>query len=288
MSAHTITNELGGHWKNRRGQAPCPICQPERRPDQNALSIRSSNGKLLLHCFKRRCSFAEIANAVDLPLDSLRIDFLASRDADRRQAEYTAHHLTKARSLWDAARPIAGTMAEAYLRGRGITVPLPSSLRFMPDIYHGPSASQSCAMVADVQPTGGVHRTYFDTRGNRLTKNAKMMLGPCCGGAVRLSGGGWAAGLCVRCIETGLSLVQLLAERSPEVWAALSTSGMKALALPTAPRELIVATDGDEPGRKAGRELATRATALSWIVKLLPAPDGSDWNDALRQSGVAA
>ena len=194
MNAHTLTNNLGGSWRNGRGQAPCPICQAERRPDQNALSICESNGKILLYCFKRCCSFAEIANAIDLPLDSAQIDLRASRDADRRQAEYTAHQLTKARSLWDAARPIAGTMAEAYLRGRGITVPLPSSLRFMPDIYHGPSASQSCAMVADVQPTGGVHRTYFDTRGNRLTKNAKMMLGPCCGGAVRLSGGGWAAG----------------------------------------------------------------------------------------------
>ena len=88
MDAETLTHELGGSWRNGRGPAPCQICPRKRRPDQNALSICESNGKLLLYCFKRCCSFAEIANAIDFPFDGLRIDLRASRDADRRQAKY--------------------------------------------------------------------------------------------------------------------------------------------------------------------------------------------------------
>jgi DNA primase len=50
---------------------------------------------------------------------------------------------------------------------------------------------------------------------------------------------------------------------------------------------LIVATDGDEPGKCAGNLLASRASALGWVVNLMAAPDGQDWNDVL-QRGVAA
>jgi DNA primase len=62
---------------------------------------------------------------------------------------------------------------------------------------------------------------------------------------------------------------------------------MKALNLPSGSRELIVAADGDEPGKIAANSLASRATALGWQVSMLPAPDGLDWNDVL-QSEVAA
>ena len=63
------------------------------------------------------------------------MDIAARRETERKQAEYAAAKLAKARSLWDAAKPIVGTKAEAYLQGRGITSPLPDSLRFVPDIY---------------------------------------------------------------------------------------------------------------------------------------------------------
>ncbi|MGJ8585425.1 MAG: DUF7146 domain-containing protein [Marinosulfonomonas sp.] len=286
MDALTLTNNAGGFWRNGKGSAPCPICQPEHRKDQVALSISEANGKILLHCFKTGCSFVEIANALNMPLETAQIDFEAQKEHQRKQAEYAQIQHTRARSLWDYAVPISGTKAEAYLRGRGIECPMPESLRFVADLYHAPSAAWVCAMVADVQPAGGVHRTFFDKTGQRLTKSAKMMLGPCSGGAVRLSDG---KGPLVACegIETGLSLVQLLADRSPEVWATLSTSGMKALNLPSGSRELIIAADGDEPGAVAANSLATRATALGWQVSMMPAPDGQDWNDVL-QSGVAA
>ena len=287
MDAHALTHTLGGAWRNGRGQAPCPVCQPERRRDQIALSISEANGKILLFCFKRRCSFIEIANAISLPLDHAGVDVAARSETERKQAEDAAAKLAKARSLWDAGKHITGTKAEAYLRGRGITAALPDSLRFMPDIYHAPSAVWACAMVANVEPIGGVHRTFLSKKGARLPKSAKLMLGPCAGGAVRLSAADGPL-VVAEGIETALSLLSGLLSGPASVWAALSTSGIKALHLPPDPAKLIIATDGDEPGRDAGNALATRATAYGWNVSLLPAPDGRDWNDVLCTRGMAA
>jgi len=286
MDAHSITHRLGGTWRNGHGQAPCPVCQPERRQDQAALSIREGDSNLLLHCFKGGCSFVEIATAANLPLNSVQMDFEARQDREVKQAEYTKAKLKSARGLWNRASPIAGTKAETYLRGRGITCPLPDSLRFIPDLYHAPSGAWSCAMVADVSPTGGVHRTFFDKRGARLNKSAKMMLGPCSGGAVRLSDGPYSLVVCEG-IETGLALLSGLLSGPATVWAALSTSGIKGLDLPPEPHKLTIAADGDKAGFEAANSLAARATALGWAVSLLPAPDGKDWADILVMRGAA-
>lgn len=284
--AHDLTFQLGGVWRNGRGNAACPVCQPEKRRDQTALSITEANGKLLLHCFKSDCDFHDIVVAAGLPPETARADHHAARDADQKRTEYAAAQLAKARAIWDAAKPITGTKAEAYLRARGITAPMPASLRFAPDIHHGPSCTWGCAMVADVAPTGGIHRTFFDKKGHRLPKSAKMMLGPCSGGAVRLSEG--AGPLVVaEGIETGLSLLSGLLSGPANVWATLSTSGLKALQLPSQAGELFVATDGDAPGAEAGEVLASRAFGLGWRVSLMPAPAGQDWNDVLQQRRAA-
>lgn len=285
MEAQNLTYKLGGIWRNGRGQAPCPRCQPERRRDQVGLSIGQAGDKLLLWCFKSECSFVEIANAAGADLGRVQIDFDAQAKHEQAQSKYRAAQLAKARSLWDAAKPIAGTKAETYLRNRGITCDLPPSLRFMPDIHHGPSMSWCMAMIADVS-SGGVHRTFFDKRGNRLAKSAKMMLGPCSEGAVRLSEGTGPLVVC-KGIETGLSLLSGLLSGAATVWATLSTSGMKALKLPHAPGELIIATDGDAPGREAGDKMAHHATRLGWRVSLMPAPNGLDWNDVLQEREAA-
>ena len=140
-------------------------------------------------------------------------------------------------------------------------------------------------MVANVG-TGGVHRTFFEKTGSRIEGSAKMMLGPCAGGAVALSEG---PGPLVACegIETGLSLLSGLLEGLASVWAALSTSGVRALDLPPAPGRLILAPDGDAPGMAAAEVLGNRAFALGWQVYMMAPPDGKDWNDVL-QGGVAA
>ena len=280
-----LTRDLGGKWLNNYGVAPCPICQPQTRKDQNALTITVKEGRLLLHCKKSGCDFRAILTAAGITAGTIEIDRNVIEASVRSRAVQTAKLKARARSLWDNGKPIQGTKGEAYLRRRGITCALPDIMRWLPDTYHFPSSSYCAAIVADVQPTGGVHRTFIGKAGERLTRSNKMMLGPCLGGAVRLSQG---AGPLVVCegIETGLSLLSGLLNERANVWAALSTSGMKGLILPNESGELIIATDGDEAGIEAGERLGSRAVISGWNVRLKPAPDGQDWNDVLRNRGL--
>jgi len=280
-----LATDLGGKWHRHYGVAPCPICQPDHRKGQNALTINAKDDKLLLHCKKTGCDFRDILTAAGIIPGHVEIDRDALALAEREREVQAAKLRARARSLWDIAEPIQGTKGEAYLRGRGITCPLPVSLRWLPDTYHQPSGAYSCGMVADVQPTGGVHRTYFTKAGDRLTKSAKMMLGPCSGGAVHLSD---TVGPLVVCegIETGLSLLSGLLDGPATVWAALSTSGIKGLSLPPRAGELIIASDGDDAGREAANSLAQTAHGFGWQVSLMPAPEGKDWNDVLQNGGA--
>lgn len=287
LDAQRITRELGGRWHGAYGSAPCPVCQPERRLDQNGLSIKIENGKLLTFCHKSGCSFRDVAAAMGIAPGTYAAPdpaIIAQHEADRRaEAEKRAQ---KARAIWDAAQPIWGTIAETYLRGRAITCALPETLRFDPECWHGPTARRWPALVARVDGGAGfaVHRTYL--RGDGTSKAPvdppKAMLGACAGGAVRLSR---APGRLVVAegIETALSLACGLLEGPATIWAALSTSGMRGLILPERPGRLTVASDGDAPGRAAALALAERARAGGWRVDYLDPGDRRDFNDLLRE-----
>lgn len=282
-----LTRDLGGKWHRHYGTAPCPVCQSERRKDQNALGICTVGDRLLMNCKKLGCGFRDILIAAGIQPGHVEVDQLAMENAERERRADEAKKLQRARSMWDQGQPIEGTKGEAYLRGRAITCPLPATLRWLPDTYHQPSGRYCAAMVADVT-SGGIHRTFFDKQsGDRVKRSAKMMLGQCQGGAVALSE---ADGPLVVCegIETGLSLASGLLSGPATVWAALSTSGIKGLHLPEAPGKLVIATDSDDggAGHAAGCDLASRASAIGWNVSLLPAPDGRDWNDVLMGKGV--
>jgi hypothetical protein len=56
--ARTLTMALGGRWWRSYGSAPCPVCQPERRKDQNALTLRDGRDRLLAHCKKSALRFS--------------------------------------------------------------------------------------------------------------------------------------------------------------------------------------------------------------------------------------
>lgn len=291
--ARDLTNALGGKWYRKYGAAPCPVCQPDRNKGQNALTLADGrNGRLVLDCKKSGCAFLDILAAAGvrtgdyIPPDAAT---LAQRDAEQK-AE-AAKRAAQAKQVWTEALPIAGTLAETYLRGRGITCDLGQVLRFHGSCWHGPTAKRYPALVAAVQGASlpAVHRTYLraDGSGKADINPTKLMLGAVAGGAVRLTEGPGPL-VVAEGIETGLSLASGLLRTPATVWAALSTSGIRGLRLPDQPWRLTIAPDGDTAGREAANALAERAHALGWQVSLLPAPDGRDWNDILTMKGEAA
>lgn len=292
MDARQMTSFLRGEWHSGYGTAPCPVCQPDAKKEQTALTLAdSANGRLLANCKRLNCAFIDILAAAGITAgDYQRPDEpeIARREAERRaEANRKA---AQAQACWAESWAISDTPADTYLRRRGINAPLPHSLRYHPRAWHGATATTYPAMIARVDGGGGaaVHRTYLrpDGSGKATIAPNKAMLGAVAGGAVKLTEG--AGPLVVtEGIETGLSLASGLLSGSHTVWAALSTSGMKGLRLPSRLGSLIVAADGDRAGREASEALAERAHALGWEVSLLPAPEGKDWNDVLTQEVAA-
>jgi putative DNA primase/helicase len=192
--------------------------------------------------------------------------------------------------IWSDCRPAQGTLVEKYLAARGITVAIPDALRFHAGLKH-PDGGTWPAMVGLVSSgaTGkpiAIHRTFLkeDGSGKAPVPRAKMMLGPCAGGAVFLAEA--CAKLAVgEGIETCLSVLQE-AEVVP-VWAALSTSGLKALELPSIVKSVTILADLDPAGEEAALAAGRRWKAAGLVAKIArPKGGASDFNDMLRQGGA--
>ena len=106
-----------------------------------------------------------------------------------------------------------------------------------------------------------------------------MMLGPCRGGVVRLAEPGEVL-MVGEGIETCLAAMQATGHAA---WAALSTSGLRALDLPRDARDVIVLADGDEPGEAAARDCARRWKREGRRVRIARPPQGMDFNDLLTR-----
>jgi putative DNA primase/helicase len=201
------------------------------------------------------------------------------------------HNGEYALTLWSQCQSAPGTIVETYLRSRGITIPAPDSLRFHPGLKY-PDGGKWPAMVALV--TDGIsgrpiaiHRTFLkpDGSGKAPVEKQKMMLGPCQGGAVRLAEAGEWLGV-GEGIETCLSVMQ---EMEQPVWAALSTSGLKALDLPPVVREVVLLADNDPAGEQAVIFAGRRWIAAGISAKVARPDDGcSDFNEMLLKTGGAA
>ncbi len=285
--AQELTKALGGHWYGTQGLAFCPAHPNKNTP---ALSLKQGDdGRLLAYCHSG-CSFEAVmaalkARGFDTQDFGRDLDpILSAQRAALRMTE-TEKRARQARAIWDAGVTIEGSPAESYLRGRGITCGLPDTLRFVRECWH-PTGKRLPAMIAriDGAQSFAVHRTYLmpsDTYYRKAQVNpAKAMLGSVAGGGVRVTNGPGPL-VIAEGIETALSLASGLLDYPARICAALSTSGMKGLSLPSTPGELVIAIDGDDAGKLAAHKLAERATFNGWKVSLAKAPDGLDWNDVL-------
>jgi hypothetical protein len=205
--------------------------------------------------------------------------------------------------LWDAALPIAGTIAERYLdetRGCDLTK-LPEnvsdSLRFDQWCVFGPGRHEPCliALMRDPETDAvtGVQRIGLRVGAcGRIEKIDRMMLGTA--GVVKI----WVASDETLVIGEGLETVLSAATRLVHAgaplrpaWATLSAGKMRVLPPIAGVKRLIVLTDNDAngEGQAAAAHVAAVWRAAGREVSVLTPPNSdTDFNDLVLETTHAA
>jgi hypothetical protein len=196
-----------------------------------------------------------------------------------------------ARRLFAMSTPIPGTIAETYLRKRGImTLHDIGALRFHPRCYYRPGADATTevwpaliAAVTDLAGTvTGAHRTWLDPLGNKApVETPRRAMG-------HLTGHGVRFGVPTDVMAAGEGLETVLSMRSAlhlPVLAALSAHHLAAVLFPATLRRLYVARDRDPAGDLAVRTLTERARSTG-IEAVTLSPVLGDFNEDLQQLGV--
>lgn len=200
-----------------------------------------------------------------------------------------------ARRLLAITTPIAGTIAESYLHGRGIVgLEDTAALRFHSHCYYAPHDDGPTetwpAMIAEVTDLDGTvtgaHRTWLarDGHGKAPVDTPRRAMGNLLGQAVRFGTAGDVVAV-GEGIETILSLKQAMP--GMPMAAALSAAHLAAIRLPSTLSRLYIARDDDDAGDDACDALIARARLLG-IQPIVVSPTLEDLNDDLVHLGIDA
>ncbi|WP_420608340.1 DUF7146 domain-containing protein [Novosphingopyxis sp.] len=215
----------------------------------------------------------------------------------------TAGSAEAARRLFAMGRPIGGTLADTYLRGRGITdLGEANALRFharcwyrsdpgAPDGMRDTWPALLAAVTDEDDRITGLQRTYLDPSGRTKAPVAtpRRAMGHLLGNAVRLGSPGDGVVRDVMAAGEGIETVLSLRCALPclPLAAALSAGHFAALLFPPGLRRLYLIRDNDPAGHWAAEKLMARAQAAG-IETLVLAPTSGDWNDDLLELGPDA
>jgi hypothetical protein len=227
----------------------------------------------LLDIIRESC---QLVDFIDVALEARRFLSLqlpeCPRDTPSRSDPAPTGSPKAARRLIAMSQPIERTLAEAYLRNRGLkALRDTASLRFHPRCYYRPDPHSETetwpaliASVTDLDGTiTGAHRTWLDPNGFSETNLGKApidtprrAMGNLLGHAVRFGTARdvQAAG---EGIETMLSLKMALPNLP--MAAALSAAHLAAIRFPPYLRRLYIARDNDLAGDGASARLTQRA-----------------------------
>jgi len=184
----------------------------------------------------------------------------------------------EARAIWQAAAPIRGTLADTYLRTRGISIPLPDSLRFA-RLRYGTKGPLHPVLVALVESVGGepcgIQRTYLNEAGTgkAAVAKAKLSLGKVKGGAIRLAPPAAELMVCEG-LEDGLSLQQTFARA---VWVAAGATMLPGMRFPFTVLSIVIGADADEAGEREARKAGEAFAAANLSARIIRPLEG--WKD---------
>lgn len=202
----------------------------------------------------------------------------------------------RARRLFRMTQPLAGTLADAYLRERGILrASTHAALRFHSSCYYrdlvtGRTSSYPALIAAVTDPAGaitGVHRTWLDPDSVAKAKvdSPRRALGGLLGNGVRF---GFPVNALVPVMAAGEGLETMLSlshvmPGMPMV-AALTANHLAAFNFPPGCQRLYIAADADAAGRHGIEGLSRRAQECG-ILPLVLSPALGDFNEDLRWLG---
>jgi hypothetical protein len=213
--------------------------------------------------------------------------------ADRRQLRCSsiddAANRKRALELWREAIPIAGTLGEFYLHGRGLAVPDGASgrvLRFHPACPFGPGAKHPCmvALFRDIETDEpqAIQRTALTSAGKKISR---MTLGPKAGATVKLS----ADEAVTHRLTVGEGVETTIAGKMlgyAPAWAIGDAGELARFAVLNGVEALTILVDHDQSGtgQRAALECSARWTAAGReVFRFVPRRIGDDVNDLLAR-----
>jgi len=283
---------IGGRLRH---DVACPLCGPvpgrtKTNRDRRVLRIwHPEPGFVTFHC--ERCGISGYAIDGGRAPVSRAVLEETRRKAEAFEREHAAKRLELARWLWRSRRPIAGTIAERYLReARRIPAAfaLPGTLGFLParDNYP-PALIAAFGIPAEPEPgvlvipntaVAGVHLTRLLPDGSGKDERrgpAKIMIARSKGWPLVLAPPNDSGGLgIVEGIEEGLTLS---AATGLGLWVAGSASRLPALAerVPDHTDCITIFADTDTDGRRHARELERLLRARRLFTTLAKCPEQS-------------
>jgi Toprim domain len=303
---HYLSNgrRVGNYWqvgdvRNTAGRSMFVRLKPKGvggRPAGKWSDAATGEHGDLLDVIRESCGlvdFHDVANEARRFLSLPRSE--PKSDSRSRLSRVPTGSPESARRLFGMSQPIASTVVETYLRGRGITNPHGiDSLRSHPRCYYRPEADAPTeiwpAMIAAVTDlrghVTGAHRTWLDPSGRDKAPvdTPRRAMGHLLGHAVRFgptrdvmaAGEGIETMLSLRCVMPDMPMA-----------AALSAAHLAAILFPATLRRLYIVRDDDPAGDGAVAGLFDRAQSAG-IEAMVLSPQCGDFNEDLRNLDINA
>ena len=283
LNAEDVARALGGKRAGRQWVARCPA-HADRNP---SLIIFDGREQVQVRCLAG-CEPRDVIaalRATGLWSGSSGAAAQPWRINDDAEAKRNGEI---ARAIWDEAVDLRGTLAEVYLRGRGLTLPLDcSTLRFHPRCPRG--NERQPALIAAMYPYDrskpvAIQRVFLTRDGG---KDGAMMLGPAGGAAMKITPHHrtfWdELSYCPRLYVTE-GLETALAQRQRDywpVWALGSAGAIERFPVLFGVGELVICADNDKPGLDAAQVCQTRWNDTTHQLAMIwtPDKDGTDFAD---------
>ena len=269
--AARIAEALAGHKVTSHG-GNYLVCCPAHDDSSPSLSLSDGDRGLMVHCFVG-CSAGDVYAAIRRKGQRLEPTDTA-RQPDKGTLEYRRQQADKAAWLWGQRRPLAGSIAEQYLRGaRNYSGLLPPTLAFMParKSDQHPAMIAAFALVDEPEPgqlgkpteVGSVHLTLLkpDGSGKASTKPDKLIIGSPVGKPIVLAPPNDLLGLAItEGIEDALSAHEATGLGA---WAAGAAGFMPKLAdvVPDHISTVTIFAHADAAGQDGARKLAAALRA---------------------------